>query len=145
MQMDQLVDSAIDTIADHLTQVGTQQAGQIANDAVADLYRLITRRLSQTPTGARVLGTLQHEPATPAARQQARDVLRDEAHADADFAQALSEAVRWTGTGIPARSGTIYGSVSNRGTGHIAAQAGRDVTIAGRDVRISSTSTPRSA
>jgi hypothetical protein len=135
--MDQLVDAAIDAIANHLGHVGAQQAGRIADDAVDNLYRLVAGRLWQTPTGARVLGALQQHPAATAARQQARDVLHDEAQADAQFALVLDEAARMAGvTRTAASPGTIFGSISNRGTGNIAAQAGRDVAIAGRDLKI---------
>lgn len=134
--MDQLVDSAIDAIANHLGQVGAAQAGRIADHAIDDLYRLIARRLSQTPTGTRVLGALQQQPAAPAARQQARDVLLDEAHADARFARELGEAVRGAAVTNMASPGATYGSISNQGIGNIAVQAGGDAAVAGRDLKI---------
>lgn len=109
MHIDQLVESAIGSIADHLARVGAKRAGRIANDATDELYRLIANQLWQTAAGLRVLDTLKQHPSSPTVRRQAVDLLRDEAESDARFTAALDEAARRAGLTDRAEGGRPRG------------------------------------
>lgn len=121
MDIDGLVRAAVDTVARHLAQRGTDAAGRLVNAAVDRVYQLIVSRLRRSREGRQALDQLHRDPADPRARAHAADLVSEQAHADRRFAHQLDDTSRQAGITVHFRIG------DDQRIGNV--RAGRDVRI----------------
>lgn len=143
MDIGELAHAAVETVARHLVNRGTDAAGRLANVGVDRVFQLIVGRLRADPAGRQALDSLLGNPADPGGQNWAADLVAQEAEADPRFADALDGAARNAGIvilGDGARVGSDY-RVENRDDNRVYYQgvrAGRDVKIKHRQFRIGS-------
>jgi hypothetical protein len=143
MDIEGLARAAVDTVARHLVNRGTDAAGRLANAGVDRVFQLIAGRLHAHPAGRQALDSLLGDPGDPGGQEWAADLVAQEAEADPRFAGALDGAARQAGivvqgAGARYRVGSDY-RFENRDDNRVYYQGirgGRDVKIKHRQFRI---------
>lgn len=97
MDIDELARSAVEAVATHLAERGTDAAGQLMDDAINHLYQLMVGRLQRTSTGGEMLSWLQLDPADVHRRAGVAQLVTSEARNDTQFAESLGQAAHRAG------------------------------------------------
>jgi hypothetical protein len=113
MDINGLARAAVDTVARHLAQRGTDSAGRLVNAAVDRVYQLIDGRLRGHRAGRQALDTLLRDPGDPSGRAMAADLVSREAHTNQRFAHALGGAAERAGIFVQG-AGASYRVEDNR-------------------------------
>lgn len=127
MDGDDLAQSAVEVVAQHLAQRGTDAVGRLADVGVDHIYQLIVSRLQRSPAGQSMLSWFHQNPADEQSRRRFAAVVADEVRHDPGFAESLGQAAERAGVFVQG-AGASQQIIENRGDF-------RDIS-AGRDVRI---------
>lgn len=127
MDGDGLAQSAVEVVAQHLAQRGTDAVGRLADAGVDHIYQLIVSRLQRNPAGQGMLSWFHQNPADEQSRRRFAAVVADEVRHDPGFAESLGRAAERAGVFVQG-AGASQQIIENRGDF-------RDIS-AGRDVRI---------
>lgn len=127
MDGDGLAQSAVEVVAQHLAQRGTDAVGRLADAGVDHIYQLIVSRLQRNPAGQSMLSWFHQNPADEQSRRRFATVVADEVRHDPGFAESLGQAVERAGVFVQG-AGASQQIIENSGDF-------RDIS-AGRDVRI---------
>lgn len=130
MDMDELAQSAVEAVAGHLAQRGTDAAGRLADASIDHVYQLISSRLQRTSAGQRMLGWLHHNPADEQRRARVAEVVANEVRSDPVFAESLGHAAERAGIFVQG-TGASYRHIDNSGD-YRNISTGRDLQIKSR-------------
>jgi hypothetical protein len=112
MDIDKLAQSAVEVVATHLAQWGTDAADRLADEGINQIYQLILSRLRRTSDGLGMLTWLQHDPVDEHRRAAVTQVVTGEARNDPEFAESLGQAVQRAGILVQG-AGASYRSGDN--------------------------------
>lgn len=112
MDIDKLAQSAVEVVATHLAQWGTDAADRLADEGINQIYQLILSRLRRTSVGLGMLNWLQQDPADEHRRAAVTQVVTGEARNDPEFAESLGQAVQRAGILVQG-AGASYRSGDN--------------------------------
>lgn len=124
MDVDGLAQSAVEVVAQHLTQRGTDAVGRLADVGVDRIYQLLASRLQRSPAGQSMLSWFHQSPADQQSQRRLAEALTGEIRDDPRFAESLRQAVGRVGV-LVRDANTSQQVIDNRGK-----------NVAGRDVRI---------
>lgn len=127
MDGDGLAQSAVEVVAQHLAQRGTDAVGRLADADVDHIYQLIVSRLQRSPAGQGMLSWFHQNPAGEQSRRRFAVVVADEVRHDPGFAESLGQAAERAGVFVQGADASQQ-IIENSGDF-------RDIS-AGRDVRI---------
>lgn len=112
MDIDKLAQSAVEVVATHLAQWGTDAADRLADEGINQIYQLILSRLRRTSDGLGMLTWLQQDPVDEHRRAAVTQVVTGEARNDPEFAESLGQAVQRAGILVQG-AGASYRSGDN--------------------------------